>query len=49
MSRELRETVVLEGLQDSTIQQAGFRRVYAYYDLSAETYFKYPICVAEDK
>jgi len=47
MRRELLETGVLEGLPDTTIQQlvaiwqAVFRRVYAYYDLSAEAYFKY--------
>ena len=47
MRRELLETGVLDGVGDSCIQQlvaiwqAVFRRVYAYYDLSADAYFKY--------
>ena len=47
MRRELLETGVLEGVGDASIQQlvaiwqAVFRRVYAYYDLSADAYFKY--------
>ena len=47
MRRELLETGVLGGVADPSIQQlvaiwqAVFRRVYAYYDLSADAYFKY--------
>ena len=47
MRRELHETGVLEGLHDSTIKQLlaiwqpAFMRVYTYYDLSAQVYFKY--------
>ena len=47
MRKELLESGVLDGLDDGSLQnlmaiwQAVFRRVYAYYDLSADAYFKY--------
>ena len=47
MRRELLETGVLDSVGDTTLQQlvhiwqAVFRRVYAYFDLSADAYFKY--------
>ena len=47
MRRELRDTGVLDTVQDSAIQQlvalwqAVFRRTYAYYDLAVEACFKY--------
>ena len=49
MRRELHKTGVLECLLDSTIKQLlaiwqpAFMRVYTYYDLSAQVYFKYVI------
>ena len=47
MRKELLETGVLDTVGDHNIQQlvaiwqAVFRRVYAYFDLSADAYFKY--------